>query len=232
MKAVIMCAGKGVRLKPLTDDKPKAMVPILGVPIVSWTIKSLHECGIKDIIIVYGYKGEVIEEVFGKSEGITLVKQEDQEGTAHAVSLVEELVDDNFLVLAGDTIYFAEHIEDLMNKVNSILYTSHFSKLKEFGTIEFDKYGDIVCIHEKKTDPVSNKVNVSGYHLTKDIFKYIEKTPLTHNEYILTETINMMIKDKIRFTGTEIKDWNHISYMSDLERIEDNFWRRVTYGKR
>lgn len=218
---------------PLTKDKPKCMIDICGLPVIEWNISTLRKLGFtdKDIIIIYGYKGDTIKEYYSNND-ITFIKQDKLTGTSDAVDLVKDYVDENFIVLAGDTIYFKRHIELLMIEPNSLLYTSHYKNLSEFGTIEFkDHPTDLYIkeIHEKKSKPIGNKINISGYYLNKDIFDYIENTPSTNGERYITSTINLMIKDKHKFRGIEVRDWNHISYTYDVERVQDNFWRRIRY---
>ena len=236
MKAVILAAGKGKRLMPLTRDIPKCMVNICGTPIIEWNVRALERNGIKDIIIVYGYKGNVIKDYFMNAKNcninIEFIEQSSLTGTADAIDLVKENIDDDFIVLAGDTIFFDQYIRKLFDKSNSLLYTWHYKDLEEYGTIELEKDEEtIINIHEKHTNPVSEKVNISGYHFTPTIFDYIDKTPMNKGERPITDTINEMIKDGYKFYGTEVKDWNHISYPYDVERIEDDFYRRIRYDK-
>jgi bifunctional UDP-N-acetylglucosamine pyrophosphorylase/glucosamine-1-phosphate N-acetyltransferase len=233
MKAVILCAGKGKRLMPITKDKPKCMVNILKRPIIDWNINYLSSCGINDIIIIYGYKGEVLKEHLKDNLHITWVYQENLNGTAGAIELIKKHIknDESFLVLAGDTIYNTSHIMRLKEYKNSLLYTRHYKNLQEFGTIEFDKFGNIKRIHEKESKPISSKVNISAYHFTPSLFDFIEMTPLYRNtkERTITDTINIMIENNLKFTGIEIRDWNHLTYPHDIDRISDNFFRGVIY---
>ena len=116
MKAVILAAGKGVRLRPLTDNVPKAMVKLKGKPLLEWNMEILKECGIGEILIVDGYRKEALEKYFGNSyKGIPVkyLFQEKQLGTADAIRLADKFVKGDFLVLSTDVIVEKSLVEEL-----------------------------------------------------------------------------------------------------------------------
>ena len=106
MKAVILTAGEGLRIRPLTNNMTKGMIPIANRPILEHIVHALSSAGIKDIIMVVGYKKEKILSYF--SDGgeydvnLTFVEQERQLGTAHALGKVKHLLTGEFVVLPGD----------------------------------------------------------------------------------------------------------------------------------
>lgn len=133
MDAVILAAGKGTRLKPLTDHMPKPLVEVEGKPIIEYAISALAEQGINKVVVVVHYKKEMIIKLLDamkKKYGIEVVyvNQEQTLGTAHAVSLLSTTISDPFLLLVGDTAFyrlpplptqptlFGEETEDTMNK--------------------------------------------------------------------------------------------------------------------
>ena len=87
MKAVILAAGEGRRLRPFTETMPKVMLPIANKPILEYVFDALKKAGINDIILVVGYKKECIMECFKDYEGLNIsyVFQDKQLGTAHAL---------------------------------------------------------------------------------------------------------------------------------------------------
>ncbi len=115
-QAVILAAGEGQRLRPFTVSRPKAMLSIADKPILQFIVEALARNGIRDIIFVVGYRKEQVYDYMGSGEqfgvNITYVTQERQLGTAHALSKVREMVEEEFLVLSGDNLIEAHTIAD------------------------------------------------------------------------------------------------------------------------
>ena len=105
-QAVILAAGEGQRLRPLTFSRPKVMIPIANKPILQYVIESLELNGIRDIVVVVGYHKEQVLNYFGSGEKfnveIQYVTQNQQLGTAHALIQAKEIVQDKLLVISGD----------------------------------------------------------------------------------------------------------------------------------
>ena len=108
MKAVILAAGEGSRLKPFTATRPKVMIPVGNKPILEYVINALQASGIIDIVMIVGYKREKIMDYFqdGHKWGvnITYLEQFQQLGTAHALKQASHIIKDHFLVINGDTV--------------------------------------------------------------------------------------------------------------------------------
>ena len=107
LKACILAAGKGTRLVPLTETRPKPIIPIAGKPLLQHTIEILRENKIDDILIIDGYLKEQIQEYFKNGKkfnvNISYIEQKSYQGTAHAANLAKEFVGDNpFILLYGD----------------------------------------------------------------------------------------------------------------------------------
>ena len=220
MDFVIMCAGEGKRLHPLTKDKPKCMIEIHEKPIIDHILDSIDDLRdkvkISKVIIIDGYKSKVLRDHL-KDRDVIFIKQKKLNGTAKAVELVKNYILDDFIVLAGDTIYSKTDILKLTKKENSFLYFKHSKNLRELGTIEFNCRNQVVKIHEKSSNPISNYVNISGYHFTQAVFDYIPKTEPVKEERIITNTINLMLKEGIEFKGVHAKVWTHITYPEDID---------------
>ena len=159
MKAVILSAGKGSRMLPLTEEKPKSMIKVNDIPILIRTINSLIHIGInlRDVIIITGYKEYIIRQYCALMP-CTFITQFRQDGTANAINLAKNYIDGNFIVLSGDIIYDEDDLRKLMQLPNSLLYTHQSERLEEYGTMEIA--GDkIFHINEKSTKPMSNIPN-------------------------------------------------------------------------
>jgi dTDP-glucose pyrophosphorylase len=148
------------------------------------------------------------------------------DGTANAINLAKEHIDDDVIVLSGDIIYDKEDIKKLIQTPNSLLYTIQDERLEEYGTMDMALGDKILNINEKSTTPTSNLVNCGAYHFTKDVFEYIPKTDVDErfNERIITNTINLMIDNGIEFTGIKINRLDEITYPEDIAIVEKRMW--------
>jgi len=118
-QAVILAAGEGQRLRPFTASKPKAMISIAGKPILHHVVESLVQNGIRNIVLVVGYKKEQVLDYMGSGEqwgiDLTYVTQARQLGTAHALAQAKDTVEGEFLVLPGDNLIEADTITQFVS---------------------------------------------------------------------------------------------------------------------
>lgn len=116
--AVILCAGRGGRLRPLTDDFPKCLLPIGGRPILERCLSSLNALGVRNIVLVIGYRGEMIETLIRdrRREEVRFVRNPDYERTNTAVSLRLALreLDSDCILINGDVVFERSILEDLL----------------------------------------------------------------------------------------------------------------------
>ena len=118
MQAVVLAAGKGTRLRPLTDDKPKVLVEVDGTPLLEDVMDNLIEIGATEFVLVVGYMKEKIIERYGDEyEGIpiTYAHQREQLGLAHAILQAEPHIDDDFMLMLGDNVFRA-NLGDVINR--------------------------------------------------------------------------------------------------------------------
>ena len=118
MKAVVLAAGQGTRLRPLTEDKPKALVEVAGRPILSHCFDRLLELDIDELLVVVGYRKEKLIEYYGdayEEVPITYAHQREPNGLAHALLTVEEHIDDDFALMLGDNVFDA-NLADVINR--------------------------------------------------------------------------------------------------------------------
>jgi bifunctional UDP-N-acetylglucosamine pyrophosphorylase/glucosamine-1-phosphate N-acetyltransferase len=213
MKAVILAAGEGKRMHPLTFTRPKVMLPIANKPILEWNLINAIDAGIKEFIFVVCYKSEMVRDYFGDGKKwnvkIEYVNQGSPKGTAHAIGIVENFVD-NFIVLCGDTIFGKEDINNIVKKQNSIGLLK-LENVEEYGIVEIQG-NKVIKIYEKMQDPISNVINAGIYHFNKKIFDFIKKTKKSpRGEYEVTDSINMILKN-YTFEGIFLKKWRDVVY--------------------
>ena len=227
MKAVIIAAGKGKRLNPITSTIPKPMIPIRGKPILEYGILSLKEVGITEILIIVGYREEVIRNYFGNGSNkfkvkIDYISQTEHLGTAHAVSFAKTFVgEDNFLLMYGDLladpIVYKELITDYeSNQDEGIISLFEVKHPQEYGIISLNSDGYVEKITEKPSLDLNlgNLANAGIFIFNHQIFEAIEKTKLSiRKEYEFTDAMEILInKLRRRIKGYIIKDlfWSDI----------------------
>lgn len=213
MKCVVLAAGEGKRMHPLTFTRPKVMLPIANKPLLELNLLNAIDAGLKDFIFIVSYKSEMVRNYFGKGEewnvNIEYINQGKPLGTGHAIGIVEKFVGD-FIVLCGDTIFGKNDIKNIIEKDNS-MGLIEVDNPKEYGIVE-TKGNDVVKIYEKMNEPFSNVINGGIYHFNHKIFNYIQKTSKSsRGEYEITDSINMLINDE-NVKGVFLKNWRDVVY--------------------
>jgi bifunctional UDP-N-acetylglucosamine pyrophosphorylase/glucosamine-1-phosphate N-acetyltransferase len=229
MDIIILAAGKGERLKPITNDIPKCMVPINDKPIIKHIYDNLIKACINielqkiNLYIISGYQEEPLID-YGRKNlgGAIFISQKYQDGTASAIELAEPYIKSDFVVLAGDTIYSVEDLEKILKNTNSFLYTAKHEDLERYGTLVLNEKGEIIKINEKKTAPKSNYINCSAYHFNKNIFPYIARTKKEDRfgERIITNSINLYLKDGNNLKGIYTENHYDVTFPEDVEKRE------------
>lgn len=176
-QAVILAAGEGQRLRPFTALKPKVMIPIANKPIIQYVVEALVKNGIRQVVVVVGYRKEQVIDFFGSGgqfgAEMVYLTQEQQLGTAHALSQAREVAEDKFLVLPGDNIIESGAIADLVTvKPNSILIKEQ-ENVSKYGVVTL-RQGKVADIVEKPREAGSNLVNTGIYALSKEVFEFVE----------------------------------------------------------
>jgi len=225
MKAIILTAGKGNRMLPLTQTHIKAMLPMGGIPFLSHIIHNLKNAGITDLIIVTNSTHNSIHEHFrdGTTYGVSIkyVTQKDQLGTAHAIGMAQSLItkkDERFFVLSGDTIVPTDELElMLMKKASTVIGTMIVEKdQQEYGVIECDKQY-VSKITEKPAFSQSYMVNAGIYIFNPTIFESIAKTNKSvRNEFEITDSIQQLINNGEKVRYIVFQEISHISKPWDL----------------
>jgi len=223
MQAVILAAGLGKRMRPLTEKMPKPLIPVNGKPFLFYLINNLQKAGFNDFVIVASYKIEMIRE-FLKQYGFnaTVIDQREPLGTAHAIAAAENFVKGDFVVAMSDNLYSSEDlkkfaINDGMNYVGVLVHKNP------------EKYGNIILngdflekIVEKPAQKVSDLINVGLYKFTPEIFSAIGKIEKSERgEYEITDAISLLCKER-KVRVIELKDyWLDMGKPDDVKKIED-----------
>jgi len=220
LKAVILAAGEGSRMRPLTYRRPKVMLPIANKPILEHLLLEVSQAGIGEFIFVVGYCDEQVRDYFGSGErwgvDIAYISQRKQMGTADAVRMVEDLIDGKFLVINGDVVVSREDIKGLAGNGGNTLSVIEVENTEGLGMVELSE-GKVVRIHEKTQQPPSNMANAGLYLFTPDIFGAISRTLASRRgEYEVTDSLQLMIDQGQGVSCHEITRWLDLSYPWDL----------------
>ncbi|MHA1688011.1 MAG: bifunctional sugar-1-phosphate nucleotidylyltransferase/acetyltransferase [Promethearchaeota archaeon] len=208
-KAVLLVAGEGNRLRPITSTLPKPIIPLAGKPLLEHAILGLKHAGIQNILLIIGYKKESIKDHFDKVSKTLEIDfeytiQKEYLGTAHAARLAKDFVqNDPFLLMYGDLLVdpqiFKEIIQEYeKNDVKGLISLKEVDNPQAFGIITLNSEKKVVKITEKPAPElnVGNLANAGIYIFDPLIFKAIEKTKKSvRGEYEFTDSMEILIKE-------------------------------------
>jgi glucose-1-phosphate thymidylyltransferase len=222
MKAVILAAGEGKRLRPFTETMPKVMIPVANKPVLEYVFDAVKKSGIDEIVVVVGYKKEVIMEYFKnyKDVKITYVNQVKQLGTAHALSQAKKNIKDSFIVLAGDNIIDQSSISKLMKTPSdyAILIKEHPYPSK-YGVV-FVENNNIRRIVEKPKEYIGKYISTGIYKLPRSVFNDIEECT-SQGVHALSSVIQALVDKEKKINTVLAKSWMDIVYPWDLIYVNE-----------
>ncbi len=204
MQTIILAGGEGKRVFPLAVNRPKPMFRLLGKPLIHHVIDTLKEAGLTDYVVVVGHRGEQIKDYLkdGSKFGVNIeyTVQKESLGMADALKTAEDLVEDNFFVVNADDVFENSLIKQMTRQFKEqdaeiVLSSKPVKETWKFGIIriEDEKVTDFVEKPPKGKEP-SNLAVVGVYILTKKIFDYYRKIPVSDHQY--EDAILRFIKDK------------------------------------
>ena len=232
MQVVVLAAGQGTRLRPLTENKPKGMVEVDSKPILTHCFEQVVDLGADEIVVVVGYKKEAIIDHYGDSfEGvpITYAHQREQLGLAHALLCVEEHIEGDFMLMLGDNIFDA-NLEDVIRRHNedradAVFLTEEvpWEEASRYGVCNTNAYGEITEVVEKPDEPESNLVMTGFYTFTPAIFHACKLVqPSNRGEYELSEAVDLLIRSGRTIDAFRIDGWRiDVGYPEDRQRAEE-----------
>ena len=213
MKTIILAAGSGTRLKPLTETMSKPMIPIANKPLLQWLIDAVDVFS-EEILIVIRNDQKDITDHFKDFPKITFVYQDNPLGTAHAVGCCERYLKDYdgpILKLNGDDMISLDDINRISRLDGCYAGAVHSTEPEKLGIFHVED-GYVKFVEEKPEKPITDLSSCGMYLLNKRIFEFIRKTPLSkRGEYELTDSINMFIKEE-KMRVSEVNRWITITY--------------------
>ena len=221
--AVILAAGEGRRLKPLTNRRPKPMIPVANRPLLEHVLEAVVAAGIDHVVFVVGYRQERIRNHFGDGDDwgvdIEYVDQSTQLGTGHAVLQAESAVDGPFVALNGDRIVdpsiVAEVRDQASERVTPTMAVTRVDQPRAYGVVTLEG-GRVVAIEEKPEGPVeTGRINAGVYGFSSAVFEAIRDTA-TSGELTITATLNDLAASAGVHAVSYDDRWLDVSNLWDL----------------
>ncbi len=220
MQCVILAAGKGTRLPPLTDTIPQPLVKVAGKTLLDHIVEVLPSA-VDELIIVTGYLEDKIKEHCGTEfhgKKVTYVHQEEQKGTAHALWLCKDMLKGRFLFMFADDLHGANDIARVTSYTRAML-TLTTDTPEKFGIVVRHPDGTLAEMIEKPEHPPSNLASTGVMVLDENIFKYDPYAIETKGEYYLTDVLREYAKE-YPIAVVEQGLWIPIGYPEDIEKAE------------
>lgn len=220
MQAIILAAGEGSRMRPLTSTRPKVMLPVGGKPFLEWMVARGREAGIKDFVFVVGYRSKSVVDHFKDGEGfgvrIDYAFQQKQFGTGHALMVAEGLAAGRFLVLNGDVLTDLSSLKNMIEMGGLAVAAKKVLDPSRYGVLEVED-GGLRSIVEKSPSPPSDLANAGIYLLDKRIFEVLRYLPVSiRGEIELTDGINSLASRGVEMKMEHIAEWIEIGRTWDL----------------
>ena len=215
MKVIIPLAGKGTRLRPHTHVTPKPMLRVAGKPVMSYVLDKLKDLGgIEQIVYITGHLKEKVEDFARKSLDVpaVFIEQKVQDGTAGAIALAREYIDQPVLIIFVDTIFDADLTVINRTDADGIIWTKEVEDYQRFGVVVTDKDGNMTRIVEKPKTPISKAANIGLYYIKNwellyEGIDHVLASPKNQGEYFLTDAFQYMIDKGAKIRVIDVEGW-------------------------
>lgn len=213
-KAVLLAAGRGTRMRDLTNELPKPMIPVKGKPILQHIVEGLREAGIKQILIVVGYRADVVTSFFGDGSAFGLsieyVTQVVQDGTGRVVELAREFAGtDSFILSYGDILVDPKNYQSLAKLDGAEALVSvkrNEQEMAKGGCVVVNDQFILTDLIEKPSGPAPSPwYNAGIYTFRPSIFEFtarLERSP--RGEYELTDAIRCLAQTSQKVRAIEL----------------------------
>jgi UDP-N-acetylglucosamine diphosphorylase/glucosamine-1-phosphate N-acetyltransferase len=242
MKALILAAGEGQRLRPLTSTRPKHMLPVGGIPLLEHTLLALKTAGVKEVAVLVGYLEDKIRDYFKDGSSleisITYIRQKNPTGTASAVGMAEEYVNgENFLTAYGDLLLDTDIFSRVLQRYHTdsalTMTVVPVTNPSDFGVITVED-GFVKSIAEKPKGYIeSNLINAGVYVFPPEIFRNIRKTSKSaREEYEITDTLQALLTEGTRLAACQVdsEEWLDIGRPWDLLEANKRVMEKTSFA--
>jgi len=230
---VILAAGEGTRLRPITYTRPKCLVPVANRPFLAHQIDLLERTGIRRVVVVVSHLRQMVEgwiDSLGETTTeISTCLQRAPRGTGDAIRSAESSVEGRFLVLNGDVLIDLESLSKLASQTTDCVTARRVSNPRDYGVFQLDGVR-VTRVVEKAENPPSDLANVGCYSFDPEVFEWIARTepnPL-RNEVEITDTIQQMIDAGRTITCLPVSEWNELGKLWDILNLNELLLDRAT----
>jgi UDP-N-acetylglucosamine diphosphorylase / glucose-1-phosphate thymidylyltransferase / UDP-N-acetylgalactosamine diphosphorylase / glucosamine-1-phosphate N-acetyltransferase / galactosamine-1-phosphate N-acetyltransferase len=236
LKAILLAAGEGQRLLPITATRPKHLIKVAGKPILQYCLDAVKNAGITDVVIVTHYMADAIKQYFGdgSQQGlkISYVEQKAVLGTGNATAIVEPYVDEAFVLVYGDLLFASDAVKQVVKvyrsvKCDAVMGVVPVDKPESYGIVEFSNGKKVKRIVEKPTagKAPSNLANAGVYVLPLDVFHKLRSVKASvRGEWELTDALTALASEGKMVLAAELAkdDWFDVGRPWDL--LDANNW--------
>ncbi|HSA54506.1 MAG TPA: sugar phosphate nucleotidyltransferase [Gemmatimonadaceae bacterium] len=215
MKVIIPLAGKGTRLRPHTHLTPKPMLKVAGKPVMAYILEDLQRLGgVEQVVYITGHLKEKVEAYARQAFDIpaVFIEQVVQDGTAGAVALARDYVDQPVLIIFVDTIFDADLSVIHETDADGIIWVKEVEDYQRFGVVVTDAAGNMTKIVEKPDTPISKRANIGLYYIRNWTLLYegidwVLRQPKNKGEYFLTDAFQYMIDHGAKIRVIDVEGW-------------------------
>jgi UDP-N-acetylglucosamine diphosphorylase / glucose-1-phosphate thymidylyltransferase / UDP-N-acetylgalactosamine diphosphorylase / glucosamine-1-phosphate N-acetyltransferase / galactosamine-1-phosphate N-acetyltransferase len=230
-KAVVLAAGRGTRMRELTDDLPKPMIEVRGKPVLQHIVEGLRDAGVRRFIIIVGYHAEAVRNFFGNGQrhnvDMEYTTQTVQDGTGRVVNLARHFVGDSpFILSYGDILVSPvnyKRVGVLPDDVEAIVTVTRGEDVGKGGAVFVNEQMELVDLREKpkQGEPTSPWYNAGLYAFRPSIFEFIAKLkPSRRGEYELTDAIRDLAHSGKKVHALELTgEWADVRDPEILARL-------------
>lgn len=225
---VIAAAGRGTRMKHLSENRPKHLVMVAGKPFLHYVLQSVRSAGFERIIVVVGYQANMVRDFLaGQPFEVEVVDQYekvgDKVGTASVVEAVEEAVGgEPFVSVNGDTLYTPEVFTRLRQDDGiTRLVGVHYPDPTHYGVLDVAADGQLRRIVEKPKEPISNYINLGMYSFQPAIFEVVKRVELSpRGEFEIVDALNLLAaQERVQVEQLQL-DWVDLGKPEDIPAVE------------
>ena len=233
-KAVLLAAGRGTRMRQLTNELPKPMLEVRGKPVLLHIVEGLHAAGITDFLLIVGYRADAVQGFFGDgsrfNSRINYATQVVQDGTGRVVELAQEFVADaSFILSYGDILIDGTNYQRLAapsDEIEAIISVKRNEDVTQGGAVFVNERFELTDVREKPQpgEPTSPWYNAGVYMFRSSIFDFTAKLERSsRGEFELTDAIrNLALSGKkvqaLELTGewADVRDPEILAKLNQL----------------
>lgn len=225
MKAVILAAGEGKRMRPLTARRPKVMMPIAGKPLLAWLVERSVAAGVREFVLVTNYQEEAVRSWFRKNpvKGATIgyAHQPTPNGTGGALAAAKGRAGKDFLFLYGDVLPSVGDIAALVDSKDAAIGAWRVPDATAFGALRV-KGANLLEIVEKSRKPPSDLINGGVYRANGELLDLAARLkPSPRGELEFTDAVNAYVTAGNRVRVVRLKEWLEAGRPWDLLALQE-----------